>query len=308
MTENMRDMTKSVNVCLLEYPGAQQAAILGLRDLFDTCNRLDPAGDRFCVTITTQPISGDLLVVGPSLGVDGLPPPDQNRAEALRRVHKRGTVIASACVGAFVLAEAGLLDGRPATTHWGLCDQFAARFPDVRLLPERLLVDDGDILTAGGVMAWTDLGLRLVERFRGPARMRALARHLLLDPAPREQSYYMRFSPRLNHGDAPVLSVQHWLYRSYSEPVDVVAMARHAGLGGRTFLRRFRSATGQTPLIYLQNLRIARAQEALDSSQSPISQIAWNVGYRDVPAFSRLFQQRVGLTPGQYRRRFGGQA
>lgn len=305
MTYKVRKMTKSVNVHLLDYPGAQQAAILGLRDMFETCNRLDLVRAQFQVSIVGRPDACDVLLVGPSLGAGGPPPPDQARADGLRRVHAGGTVLASACVGAFVLAGAGLLDGRPATTHWALCELFAAQFPTVQLLPERLLVDDGDILTAGGVMAWTDLGLRLVERFQGPSRMRALARHLLLDPARREQSYYMRFSPRLNHGDALVLSVQHLLHRTYRDPVNVAAMARHAGLGGRTFLRRFRAATGQTPLAYLQNLRIARAQEALETTSAPVAQIAWSVGYRDAPAFSRLFVQRVGLTPGQFRRRFG---
>ncbi len=299
-------MTNRPEICLLDYPGAQQAALLGLRDMFATSDRLDPGAAAFRVTIAPAPQRCEVLILPPSLGAGGPPAPDKARATALARVHGQGTVIASACVGAFVLAESGLLDGRPATTHWALAGEFAARFPKVRLRPERLLVDDGDILTAGGVMAWTDLGLRLIGRLRGPARMHALARHLLLDTGRREQRFYMRFVPRLDHGDAAILSVQHWLAQHPGDPVAVADMAARAGLGGRTFLRRFTAATGLTPLNYLQNLRIARAQEALEATRAPVSRIACEAGYSDLPAFSRLFRARVGLSPGQYRRRFAG--
>ncbi len=306
MTNTVQKMTKLTQIFLLDYPGAQQAALLGLRDMFATCDRLASGARAFAVTIAPEPQRCDVLILPPSLGAGGPPPPDTARAAALARVHGQGAVIASACVGAFVLAETGLLDGRPATTHWALAEQFAARFPKVRLCPERLLVDDGDILTAGGVMAWTDLGLRLIGRLRGPARMRALARHLLLDTGPREQRFYMRFAPCFNHGDAAILQVQHWLARRPGDAAGVAGMAARAGLGGRTFLRRFTAATGLTPLNYLQNLRIARAQEALEATRAPVALIAWEVGYADVPAFSRLFRARVGLSPGEYRRRFAG--
>ncbi len=299
-------MTRPTRLAVLTYPGAQMSTVLGLADMFTVANR-GLGRPAFELTQTPDPIPADVLILPPSLSPAGPAKPDRARTTALRAVHSNGTVLASVCAGAFPLAETGLLDGRRGTTHWALADRFAQRFPRVDLCPDRLLIDDGDIVTAGGLMAWTDLALRIVERFQGPGRMRALARHFLLDPAPREQSYYMRFTPRFDHGDASILNVQHWLQRHFAEPVTSSNLTEKAGMGYRTFLRRFQAATGETPKSYLQALRLTAAQDALESGTDPVATIAWRVGYADVPAFSTLFRSRVGLTPGQYRRRFGPQ-
>jgi transcriptional regulator GlxA family with amidase domain len=208
------------------------------------------------------------------------------------------------CAGAFLLAETGLLAGRPATTHWALREAFAARFPEVRLDTDRLIVDDGDLITAGGVMAWVDLGLRLIERYLGPSVMLATARFFLVDPGGREQRFYSPFAPVLTHGDAAVLKVQRWLQVRGGDRVSLEAMARKAALGERTFLRRFQKATGLTPIVYVQHLRVGKARELLEASDHSIDEIAWQVGYEDTGAFRKVFQRVMGLTPGEYRRRF----
>lgn len=127
----------------------------------------------------------------------------------LRDCHERGAILGSVCAGAFLLAESGLLSGRNATTHWAYAEQFRQRFPDVCLDTDQLVIDDGDVITAGGAMAWTDLGLRLIDRFLGTSVMIETARMLLIDPPGREQRYYSVFSPRLKHGDSAILKVQH---------------------------------------------------------------------------------------------------
>lgn len=315
-------------IAILAYPGAQQAAIYGLTDLFAEAGRIaaetaadrtsrlrvthwlpDAAAETVTCSFDSQPGPRHrpaVVIVPPSLG--DLPDPAVIRRLAawLTQRHDEGGMLASVCAGAFLLAETGLLDGRPATTHWGLADELGARFPAIRIAADKLIVEDGDIITAAGVMAWTDLGLKLVDRLIGPAVMLATARFLLVDPPGREQRYYSSFSPRLSHGDAAILKVQHWLQAQGPQAAGLAAMAAQAGLEQRTFLRRFQRATGLRPTEYCQHLRVAKARELLELTTRSIDQIAFAAGYEDAGAFRRVFHRLVGLSPGDYRRRFGG--
>lgn len=327
----MAAQTGPAEIAVLCYPGAQRAAVYGLTDLFRVANRSAGAGrGDGTPPLRISHFEPDPASGLPSCGFDshpGLPhrpvavilPPSLEgppRTEAalpclpwLHALHEGGTLLCSVCAGAFVLAETGLLAGRAATTHWGLAEAFAARFPDVRLEVDKLILDGGDIITAGGLLAWTDLGLRLVERLLGPSVMLETARILLADPAGREQRFYSRFSPRLQHGDAAVLKVQHWLQRQegqreQGQRATVPEMAARAGLTERTFLRRFRKATGLRPTEYCQQLRVGRAREMLESSRRSVEEIAWSVGYGDPGAFRQVFHKLMGLSPGEYRRRF----
>lgn len=291
------------------FPGAQAAAVLGLIDLLETANRLHAAetgGARLEVRTVeppmvppTRPFSA--LVLPPSLG-----PNEPSGFEALTSWlaarHKEGTLLCSVCVGAFVLAQTGLLAGRPATTHMALQERFAARFPDVLLNTNERVIDDGDVMTAGGVMAWVDVGLRLVGRYLGSATVRATAQHFWVDG--REQQLPCSFVPALTHGDDAILRTQHWIHAKHSGKVTLADMAAKAGLHERTFLRRFQAATGQTPTAYLQMLRVAKAQALLERSKHSVDEIAWMVGYQDTSAFRRVFVRVIGLSPGEYRRRF----
>lgn len=222
--------------------------------------------------------------------------------------HASGATIASICGGAFMLGHAGLLSGRRATTHWLYAEAFGAAFPDVEVTAGDIIVEDGDIITAGGMLAWTDLGLRLIHRVLGPTVMADTAKFLLVDPAGREQRHYSTFAPRLSHGDDAVLKVQHWLQAHRSEEINVPDLADRAGLEARTFLRRFQKATGLRPTEYVQALRIALARERLEFSRDTVERIAWNVGYKDPSAFRRVFQKVTGLSASAYRDRFGAAA
>ncbi|BDU71902.1 GlxA family transcriptional regulator [Mesoterricola silvestris] len=298
----------AIRIGILEYPGAQASAVLGLRDLLDQAARLHR--QRGGEGLDTRVLQGlgepeaplAALILPPALG--GEPAEDPLRQAWLLARHGEGTLLCSVCMGGMVLAETGLLDGRPATTHWGLRERFAQRFPRVRLDTDRILIDDGDLLTAGGLMAWVDLGLKLVNRFLGPEAMLATARQLLVDPGGREQRFYSTFAPVLTHGDPAVLAVQAWLQIHFGEKVDAPAMAAAARLGERTFLRRFRRATGLRPTDYLQHLRVSKARELLERPGLAVDEIAWRVGYGDPGAFRKIFLRLMGLTPGDYRRRF----
>jgi transcriptional regulator GlxA family with amidase domain len=222
----------------------------------------------------------------------------------LRHKHAEGVVLAAVCGGVFLLAKTGLLAGRQATTHWAFSDQFSAQFPDVLMESDQMVIDYGDVLTAGGALAWADLGLRLTERFLGPAIMLDTARYMNVDPPGREQRFYSGFEPRTKHGDGPILSAQQWLASQREQAVTVADIARHAGLEPRTFLRRFVAATGMKPSEYQQRLRMTRARELLEFSRTTVDAIALSVGYDDVGGFRRVFRKIVGLTPSDYRRRF----
>lgn len=313
----MQKNPPAARIAVLDYPGAQRAAVHGLSDLFETAARLDvergvPARRLEVLTLTrrrlahTAPLAA--VILPPSLvGTPGAREAAPFLPWLIER-HAQGTLLCSVCAGAFLLAETGLLDQRPATTHWVLADAFAERFPRVRLDPAKLLIDDGTILTGGGVMAWIDLGLRLIERLLGPAVMVSTARMFLVDPAGREQRHYSSPTPRLGHGDDAILGVQQWLLAHSQGRITMPALARRAGLGERTFLRRFQAATGQTPSGYLQQLRVERARELLELTRLAVDDVAWKVGYSDVSAFRKIFLRIVGLSPGAYRQRFAATA
>ena len=315
-----------MEIGLLRYPGAQLAAVHGLGDLFEVANRM--AADQGRQGVTRLRVShwqadeaGQLQRTFDSLSqTDGapqvviLPPCLDDTAEQplaacyrdwLREQHAAGVLLASVCAGAFALAEAGLLDGRTVTTHWALAAQMAARFPQVQVQPERMVIDDGDLITAGGLMAWTDLGLALVTRLLGPTIAAETARFLVVDLNRESQRHFSSFAPILDHGDVAVLGVQRWLQAEGGAEASLTDMATRAGLGERTFLRRFRAATGLKPTEYCQQLRVSKARELLEFSRQSIEQVAWQVGYADSGAFRKVFTRLVGLSPGDYRRRFG---
>lgn len=334
-TDNVRGKTDSMTTAsriiaeigLLLYPDAQLAAVYGLTDLFRIAGEMsgmsgEPAPPEIRVSHWRQAEDGDgidcvfdshpghahkpgYLIAPPSLVMPGKMQPMRAFAGWMGERHAEGATLCSVCAGAFLLGETGLLEGREATTHWAFAGEFAARFPAIRVDSGRMVIDDGDIITAGGILAWTDLGLTLVERLLGPSVMLETARFLLIDPPGRSQQPYGRFVQRLDHGDAAILKVQHWLQATAARDHGVPTLAARAGLEERTFLRRFRKATGLRPTEYAQQIRIAKAREALELSRRPIAQIAWEVGYGDASAFRKLFQRLTGLAPADYRRRFG---
>jgi transcriptional regulator GlxA family with amidase domain len=245
-----------------------------------------------------------VLVIPGNLQAVQQPVPDSPLIAWLRGKHAEGVVLAAVCGGVFILAKTGLLAGRQATTHWALRDQFATQFPDVLTETDHMVIDYADVVTAGGVLAWADLGLRLTERFLGTAVMLDTARYMNVDPPGREQRFYSDFDPRTKHGDSAILRAQLLLSKRREHPVRIAELARHACLEPRTFLRRFIQATGMKPSEYQRRLRITRARELLEFSRSSVDKIASSVGYEDVGGFRRVFRKVMGLTPSDYRRRF----
>lgn len=311
------------DIAILCYPGAQQAAVLGMTDLFMAAGRgaaaMPDGVDPPVLSVSHRAIVDGAMTCLSSSGADRgnpaiciLPPTlggpsydiDPVLIRWLRDRHADGTVLASVCLGAFVLGETGLLDGRTITTHWAYEDRFRSRFPGTWVDTDPIVIDDGDIVTAGGVMAWTDLCLTLIARVLGHAAMTEVARSFLIDPPGRAQSYYSGFSPPTGHRDEAIAKAQRFLHETGGKVVDVPTLAAQAGLEGRTFLRRFQKATGYTTTEYWQRLRVSGARVKLRETGQPIDQIGWDVGYTDPSAFRKVFHRIVGLPPSDYRRRF----
>lgn len=227
--------------------------------------------------------------------------------EWLRLQHQRGAVLASACTGVLMLAETGVLDGREATIHWAFGPTFRRAFPDVRLRTEEVLITAGErqeLVMTGGVMSWHDLALHLIAEHVGPTAAHAMARLLMLEWHGEGQAPYVGFTPTSDHGDAVIADVQQWLGESYAIGDPVSEMVDRSGLARRTLERRFRKATGHSPLSYVQNLRVSEAKRLLERTSTSVEKIALEVGYENTAFFRRLFRRTTRLTPGAYRKKF----
>jgi len=215
------------------------------------------------------------------------------------------TAVAAVCTGVGLVAEAGLLDGRAATTHWGFVDRYRERYPAVDWQAERIVTTSDNLFCGGGMYASIDLSLHLLELYCGHEIAVQTARALVLESPRIWQSMYAHEAPRSSHDDEAVQRAQKWLLAHCNEQVDLEALAAKVGMSPRHFARRFRAATGEAPLSYLHRLRIDDARRKLENSHRSVQEIGRAVGYEDVTFFRSLFRRYTGTTPKGYRDRFG---
>lgn len=320
-----------LNIAILAFDNCLLSSIAGPLDLFTVANWEKKKRDRtdstpFCrwevLTADGGPVvcfSQEPLV--PHCSIDRCTEPDLiiipsvlGNIEALRQEteviawlkaqHQRGAIVASICAGAFLSAEAGILNGREATTHWQLADRFRQTYRKVKLKVDRILIDGEDYLCAGGTSAHQDLAIYLLEKYGTAELADACARMMLIDRGRREQATYIRFRRQKSHGDEKIVEIQRYLERHLTDRTSVVQMAQMAQMVERTFLRRFKKATGDSPLEYLQRLRVEAAKRLLEKGETRIDLLTNAVGYGDASSFRRLFKQVVGVSPTVYRRRF----
>ncbi|WP_417666752.1 GlxA family transcriptional regulator [Roseibium sp.] len=251
----------------------------------------------------------DVVIVGDLAFEPGTKPSGKwaEEIEWLRDQYEKGAIICSVCTGTLMLAEAGLLTNREATSHWSTVGTFEKCYPQVLLRPERVLVPSGmehRIVTSGGSTSWTELSLYLVARFCGDAEARRIAKLFLFGDRSDGQLPFATMARPKQHDDAVIARSQLWIADNYAVANPVARMAEDSGLTSRTFKRRFANATGFSPLDYVQSLRIEEAKHMLETSDGPIDDIAALVGYEDPNSFRRLFKRTTGITPHQYRVRF----
>jgi len=247
------------------------------------------------------------LVVVPGLDDDLAPSFAANRGWVswLARWHAAGARIASSCTGAFLVADAGLLDGRAATTHWMFAEELARRYPAVHVTADKMIVDNGDVITSGGATSFLNLVLYLVERFAGHDQANLAAKVLLVDGHRPSQLPYIAFGRERSHSDVLVHQIQQHIDLRLDHPLRVADLAAAFGLSERTLSRRFAAATGHGPQSYLQHARIQHAMHLLETASDPIDQVSRSAGYTDPAAFRRVFKQATGLSPTGYRNAYG---
>src|SRR5215510_5843836 len=223
----------------------------------------------------------------------------------LRRWQKNGAAIASVCSGVGLVAATGLLDGKRATTHWGLADRFRQKYPKVKWMPELMVTEDRGFYCGGGLHAALDLSLYLVEKFCGHEVAMQSAKAMLIETPRAWQAGFAIVPLKTEHNDDSISSAQEWLHENFHKSFPLEAPARRAGMSLRNFVRRFKQATGDSPLLYLQKLRIAAAKRLLEGRHRSVQEISDAVGYKDVAFFRSLFQRHTGVSPSAYRQQFG---
>jgi transcriptional regulator GlxA family with amidase domain len=330
--------SNALNIAILAVPEVAASTLFGMVDLFASAGRdwaffltgvegeqrLNPyvvaaRQDGFAAAngIWVKPQFG--LRGGPTPDIVCVPdyfgPPDESLKDRfpeelawLRERYAAGATMASACSGALLLAEAGLLANCDATIHWAYVESLA-RYPHVRVRPERSLVVTGEgerIVMAGGGASFHDMALYLIARHVGLKEARQVARTYLLDWRDDGQRPFASLLVAKQVEDALIRRCQQWAALNYNQPSPVATMMSLADLPERSFVRRFKKATGMSPIDYVHRLRLEETKQMLESGDGPIDAIAAEVGYQDARFLERLFHRYVGLTPAQYRRRFGG--
>jgi transcriptional regulator GlxA family with amidase domain len=328
---------RPITVALLAMPKVTAATLYGFHDLFAGVHRdwsmvhgghAESPFRSMVVSRDGQPLEGangvrvipqasfeacdpDVVCVTDIAVPPGEPIGEAYDAEIdwLRECHAQGAILASSCSGAVLLARTGLLEGLDATSHWAYCDVLQRDYPGTRWFPERGLLFAGAgqrIVMAGSGIAWHQLVMALISRFAGAEAAMQVARINLIDWAATSPIAYASLRHGAQSNDAAVSAAQAWAAEHYQHEAPVAQMVAVAGLAERTFKRRFLQATGMAPLDYVHHLRLEEAKQMLESGDTSVEAIAFEVGYRDASFFNRLFRRKVMMTPTQYRRRFGG--
>lgn len=326
-----------LSVALLGVPESTASTLYGMYDVLESAGRdwsalvegcgSEPVLKTLIVSATGERFRApNGLAIEPSCALADCPRPDviaipdlmvlpdesiagRYGAEIdwIRAAYARGAVLATACTGALILAEAGLLDGQDVTTHWAYCEAMQRRYPRVKVHANRSLVVAGDehrLVLAGGGTSWHDLALYLIARFVDVEEAMRVARLQLLSWHHVGQLPFAALARKQHSADALIARCQEWIAQHYDQASPVAAMARLSGLAERSFKRRFKQATGMAPLEYVHTLRLEESKQMLETSDLPVEEVAVKTGYEDASFFGRLFRRRVGLTPAQYRKRF----
>jgi transcriptional regulator GlxA family with amidase domain len=315
-------------VVIVTFPDAQVLDVTGPAEVFSVADRLGvapgyevvvasgpggPVATTSGIELSSRALRSvrgevDTLVVAGGTGTRAAVR-DRALVGAVRGLATRSRRVTSVCTGAFVLAEAGLLDGRRATTHWASADALARRHPAVTVDPQPIFVRDGNVWTSAGVTAGMDLALALVADDHGPEAARAVARWLVLylqRPGGQAQFSAHLDGPLARRGTLQELQV--WMAEHLDDDLSVAALARRAAMSERHFARRFRSETGRTPADHVEALRTEAACRLLEATDEPIEMVARRCGFGTVETMYRAFRRRHGTTPARHRAFFAASA
>lgn len=222
----------------------------------------------------------------------------------LKAMYKAGAELASICTGSFMLAETGLLDGKMATTHWTAVETFKERYPAVNLKPQNIIVDEGRICMCGGATAFLNLMIYLVEKFCGKDVAVMASKIFLIDINKNSQDTYSIFSVQKNHSDQEILAAQGYIESNLHRRVSVEEVAKASAISKRNFVRRFKKATGNTPVEYIQRVKVEQVKKALEFGRDSIEILVREIGYEDIDSFRKVFKKITGVSPLEYRKKY----
>lgn len=224
--------------------------------------------------------------------------------EWLHFMHACGTEVASLCLGSYFLAEAGLLKGKSCTSHWMALEDMRSRYPDINVLPDRVMTDQDGIYTSGGAFISLNLVLYLIEKFCGREVSIWTSKMFSIDMDRVNQAHFAVFQGQRRHEDEDILKAQAFIEQHYDQQISVEQIAEQANMSKRNFIRRFKVATQNTPLEYLQRVKIESAKKELEKNTQNISTLMYNAGYNDLKTFRQVFKRITGLTPQEYRKKY----
>ena len=260
-----------------------------------------------CYTTMDQLTGADLIVIP---GFKGEPDTILRKYQPvvgwIREMYGKGVEIASMCIGSFFLAEAGLLNGKMATSHWGLTDVMQLQYPLVRIKPDRIITDEEGIYTSGGAFSALKLILYLIEKFGGRQLVLEVSKRYSMEPDYTSQSHFAVFAGQRQHHDQEILASQTYMEQHYSSDISIEQVAAYCNTGRRNFIRRFKAATHNTPIEYLQRVRVEAAKKALENEDGSLDKIIARVGYEDAKTFRMIFKRLTGLSPREYRKKYSG--
>lgn len=316
-------------VALLVYEDAILSCCSGVIDLFTGTNAVlqqmgeDPAFEislvsekirniqlnvpaQFVSCKTLNEVWDADLIIAPAF--NGQPDDVLRKNEAMiswmKTMHASGTEVASLCFGSYFLAEAGLLKDKTATSHWMAIADMQQRYPDVKMLADIVMTDQDGIYTSGGAFSSLNLVLYLIEKFCGRDVSIRISKMFAIDIDRVSQAHFTVFQGQRRHEDEEILRAQSYIEQNYHNQISIEQIAEQTNMSKRNFIRRFKSATQNTPLEYLQRVKIESAKKALEKNNQNISTLMYDVGYNDLKTFRSIFKRVTGLTPQEYRKKY----
>lgn len=255
---------------------------------------------------TLMNCSGAGLVIVPAIVGDLPALINEHKAfiEWMKVQYNKGTVLCSTCSGAFFLAATGHLDGKEATTSWFASDEFRTMFPRVKLMDEKILVDNGKTITGGATLSFQNLCIYLIEKYYGKEIGNYAAKMFLVEKGKHSQLTYSIFSAQKSHNDEGILETQNFIEKNAADKLAVSRLAQHSAMAERTFIRRFKNATGNTPSEYIQRVKVELAKKLLENDKTPVKEVCYETGYEDQSYFRNIFKKYTGLTPVDYKKQF----
>ncbi|MGZ3835449.1 MAG: GlxA family transcriptional regulator [Mucilaginibacter sp.] len=267
--------------------------------------QLDAHAQFICYATMDEVTQTDLIIV-PGFAGDSQAILKKNAAIVnwIKEMNKIGAEVASLCVGSFFLAEAGLLNGKMATSHWSAAEEMQLRYPLIKVKSDRVITDQGGIYTSGGGFSSIKLVLYLIEKFCGREIALWISKRFSIDIDQISQAHFTVFTGQHGHNDDEILKSQIYIERHYSTDISINEVSSLVATGKRNFIRRFKAATNNTPIEYLQRVRIEAAKKALEDKDWRLDKIMETVGYKDIKTFRMIFKRMTGLSPFDYRKKY----